>query len=275
MKPSERNRTSVRSASPSEPTSSPSNRTAPSLGVSSRPISCKKVLLPDPGGPTTATISPASMHPLASRRATTSASPTRYLRHTWSISSRTGQTSRNTSTGSTDAALRAGSTPETTPSPAAMAKISTNSDRELGSTFADRMIQHRVHEQSGDAKCEQDEHPVDGDAAGVGLLCLSDELVRRPRAQAAQIVQALPDREGLLRLYGDHVDRIATLSSLDERGILHVRHGVLSERRETAQVADANHGERTAIQPQHIADLDALASPDSAADPALIAPPHP
>ena len=69
--------------------SSPATRTTPAVGRSSVPITCNRVLLPDPEGPTMATSSPGSIRRLTPARATTGGSPGYSL--TTSTSSSTGQ----------------------------------------------------------------------------------------------------------------------------------------------------------------------------------------
>src|SRR5690348_11819970 len=58
MKPSERLRTRPRSASDSFERTRPSTSTSPRVKVSSPPMMCSKVLLPEPEAPTIANVSP-------------------------------------------------------------------------------------------------------------------------------------------------------------------------------------------------------------------------
>src|SRR2546430_16840047 len=58
--------------------SRPSNSTSPPVGGSSVPMTCRKVLLPTPLGPTSEAISPPSSEKLAPRRTWISFSPSQY-----------------------------------------------------------------------------------------------------------------------------------------------------------------------------------------------------
>ena len=83
---------SVRSST--SPTSRPSMHTVPAEARSSRPKSCRRVLLPEPDGPTTATRSPGRIVSDTSRNASMRADPSPYHRLTWLRSSRTPRPDR-------------------------------------------------------------------------------------------------------------------------------------------------------------------------------------
>jgi hypothetical protein len=68
-------RTAARARSDSADASSPVIRTTPAVGRSSVPITCSKVVFPDPDGPTTATSSPAVTVRSTPSKAATGGSP--------------------------------------------------------------------------------------------------------------------------------------------------------------------------------------------------------
>src|SRR5690606_11592281 len=87
MKPILRLRSFERASSDSPRTSSPSSRYSPAVKVSSRPAMLRKVVLPEPEGPVTATYSPSRTCRASALRAWVSTSSVRETLLTWRISS--------------------------------------------------------------------------------------------------------------------------------------------------------------------------------------------
>src|SRR5207253_833631 len=89
--PTLRFRNTASSSSVMAKASRPSNSTSPPVGGSSVPMTCRKVLLPTPLGPTSEAISPPSSEKLAPRRTWISFSPSQYDLCTARASTRGGK----------------------------------------------------------------------------------------------------------------------------------------------------------------------------------------